>query len=59
MPRRDGMRPACGMRIDLAADQDAARVDGVGADDRARQLGAAGADQPGDAEDLAGMQRED
>ena len=33
--------------------QDAARIERVGAEDGARHLGAAGADQPGDAEDLA------
>ena len=37
----------------LAVDEDAAGVERIGAEDRARHLGAAGADQPGDAEDLA------
>ena len=35
-----------------------ARVNRIGADDRARQLGAAGADQARDAEDLAAVERE-
>ena len=40
-------------RTSLAVDDDAAGIERIGAEDRARHLGAAGADQPGDAEDLA------
>ena len=39
-------------------DHDAPAIDPVGADDRARQPGAAGADQAGDAQDLSAAQHE-
>ena len=39
--------------IVLAVDQHAAGIEWVGAEDGARHFGAAGADQAGDAEDLA------
>jgi hypothetical protein len=38
-----------------AVEQDLPRVPGVGAEDAARELRAPGPDQPGDAEDLAGV----
>ena len=37
----------------LAVDADHAAVERVGAEDRPRRLGAAGADQPGEPQDLA------
>ncbi len=64
--RSSGTRPmpwriaSCGerMRDRLAVDQDAAGIEGIGAEDGARHLGAAGADQPGDAENLAPPDRQ-
>ncbi len=42
----------------LAVDDDAAGIERIGAEDRARHLGAAGADQSGNAEDLAVAHRQ-
>ena len=64
--RSSGTRPmpwriaSCGerMRDRLAVDEDAAGIERIGAEDRPRHLGAAGADQAGDAEDLAVADRQ-
>ena len=51
---------SCGWRMStlLAVHEDLAAVDRVGAEDGARHFGAAGAHQPGKAQDLALAQRE-
>ena len=41
-----------------AVDQQPSLVEPIGAGDHARQLGPSGAEQPGDPEHLAGVQRE-
>ena len=58
-PMPSAMASAGDCRRDrLAVERDRAGGDAVGAEDGARKLGAAGADQAGDAEDLAGLEVE-
>ena len=54
---RDGVGRRC-RRDRLAVERDRAGGDAVGAEDGAGKLGAAGADEAGDAEDLAGLEIE-
>ena len=54
---RDGVGGR-GRRDRLAVERDRAGGDAVGAEDGAGQLGAAGADKAGDAEDFAGLEVE-
>ena len=54
---RDRVGRRC-RRDRLAVERDRAGGDAVGAEDGARKLGAAGADEAGDAEDLAGLEIE-